>query len=89
MVLTAADQKPQKKIFVMVGIDAVVSIIWNFQIFARLAWNAYWRTQNCFWGISPQNGMQYQRNPQRRTLICASSRRLSHQAWKSVDGFDL
>jgi len=35
-----------------------------------------------------QNGEQYQRYPQ-KAHPCASPRRLSHEAWKSVDGSDL
>ena len=49
--------------------------IWNFN-FAVLG------------GFRPQNGQQYQRSPQ-NAHPCASPRRLSHQAWKSVDGSDL
>ena len=41
-----------------------------------------------FLGFHPQNGEQCQWNPQ-NAHPCASPRRLSHQAWKSVDGSDL
>ena len=36
----------------------------------------------------PENGKQCQRNPQ-KAHPCANPRRLSHQAWKSVDASDL
>jgi len=51
--------------------------------------NAYSRPKN--WGsgaFHPQNGRQYQRNPQ-KAHPCASPYRLNHQAWKSVNGSDL
>ena len=41
-----------------------------------------------FGAFYPQNGKQCQRNPQ-KAHPCANPRRLSHQAWKSVDGSDL
>jgi len=53
----------------LVVIGAVVSITWNFQYFARLAWKRLFTPDNWgFRGISPPppNGEQYQRNPPKR-----------------------
>ena len=74
----------------LVKIDAVVSTTWNFQYFARLAWKRPFTPPKLgFSGdFTPQNGEQCQRSPQ-KAHPCASPRRLSHPAWKSVDGSDL
>ena len=73
----------------LVKIDAVVSITWNFQYFARLAWKRLFAPQNWgFRGLHPQNEKQYQLNSQ-KAHPCMSPRRLSYQAWKYVDGSDL
>jgi len=48
----------------------LVSIIWNFQYFAR--WLGYLRPKN--WGLgdfTPKMGGQYQRNPQKDTVARA------------------
>ena len=48
----------------LVKIDAVVSITWSIQYFARLAWKRLFTPQKLgFRGIYPQNGQQYQRHP--------------------------
>ena len=72
-----------------VKIDAVVSIIWNFQYFARLAWKRLFTPQNwCFrWISRPKWGAISTKPP--KAHPCAIPRRLSHQAWKFVDGSDL
>jgi len=66
--------------------------------YAKFGWNRCSTFANmklsvvCPFGVfgrfHPQNGEQCQRNPQ-KAHPCASPRRLSHQAWKSVDGSDL
>jgi len=74
----------------LVEVDGVVSIIWNFT-FNFLPFGLKTpirRAKLGFLGIHPPNWEQYQRNPQ-KAHPCASSCRLSHQAWKSVDGCDL
>ena len=66
-------------------IDEVISITWNFQYFARLAWKRLFTPQKLGFGVFHlQNEEQYQRNPP-KAHPCASPRRLSRQAWKSVD----
>ena len=74
----------------LVEIDAVVSIPWNFQYFARFGFKTPIHAPKIgvFGGSHPQNGEQCQRNPQ-KAHPCANPRRLSHQAWKSVGGSDL
>jgi len=66
----------------LVEIDGVVSIPWNFQYFARLAWKRLFTSQKL--GISPPNWGAISTKRQ-KAHPCASPRRLSHQAWKSVD----
>ena len=65
---------------------------WNFQYFARLAWKRLFTPQKLgFSGdFTPKMGsnQQCQLNPH-KAHPCASPRRLSHQAWKSVDGSDV
>jgi len=54
-------------------------------------WPVHARKIGGFFGggeFHPQNGEQYQQNPQ-KAHPCASLRRLSHQAWKSADDSDL
>jgi len=66
----------------LVGIDALVLIICTFFDFARLVWKSLLMLQN--WGFGdfgpPQVNKCQKRHP------CTSPRRLSHHAWKSVDG---
>jgi len=73
----------------LVGIGAVVLIICTFFDFAILAWKRLFMPQNCFFlGFWPLNREQYEKIPQ-KAHPCASPRRLSHHAWKSIDGSDL
>ena len=73
----------------LVKIDAVVSITWNFQYFARLAWKRLFTPPKLGLGVFHlQIEEQYQRNPQ-MAHPCACPRRLSHEAWKFVNGSDL
>jgi len=54
-----------------------------------MVWKRFFTAQKLgFGGYHPQNDEQYQRNPQ-KAQFCASPRRLSYEAWKSVDGSDL
>jgi len=72
-------------------IAAVVSIIWKLHYFAHLAWKRQFMSPKIVGGVGgfqPQIGEQYQPNPQ-KAHPCVSLRRLSNQAWKSVDGSDL
>jgi len=73
----------------LVEINVVVSITLNFQYFARLAWKRLFMPQKLvFWGcLTPKMGNNINETP--KSHHCASLRRLSHQAWKSVDGCDL
>jgi len=67
----------------------VVLIICMFFDFVSLAWKRLFTPQNWgFWGFYPLNGEQCSRNP-KKAHPCASPRRLSHHAWKSVDASDL
>jgi len=70
----------------LVGIGAVVLIICTFFDFASLAWKRLF-TPPKIWVLGefcPLNGEQCQRNP-KKAHPCASLRRLSHHARKSVD----
>ena len=72
----------------LVGIDAVVLIICMFFNIASLAWKRLFKPKSCFWErFDCLNGEQSEKN--KKTHPCASSRRLSYHAWKSVDGSDL
>jgi len=73
----------------LVGIGAVVLIIYTFFDFASFAWKRLFTPQNCFFlWFSPLNGEQCEKVP-KKAHPCASPRRLSHHAWKSVDVSDL
>ena len=53
----------------LIAIDAVVSKIWKFDFFARLAWRRLFASQKLFfWNLTSLNGQQYQQNPKRQTL---------------------
>ena len=54
----------------------------EIQYFARFAWKRLFTPLKLgFWRFHPQNEEQYQRNP-KKAHLCASPRRLRHQAWK-------
>ena len=72
----------------LVGIDAVVLIICMYFDFTSWLENAYSRPKIVFLGILTPKWEQCQRNPQ-KAHSCASPRRLSHHARKSVDASDL
>ena len=74
----------------LVDIDEVVLIVWNFQYICTFGLKMPIHDQKIgvCGGFHLQNGEQHQRNTQ-KAHPCASPRRLSHQAWKSVDGSDL
>ena len=66
-------------------IGGLVSIIWHFQYFAHFAWKRPFTRQKWFFfwggGFHPQNGDQYQRNPQEADP-CASPRRFEPSSVK-------
>jgi len=73
----------------LVGIDSVFPIIWNFQYLPVWLENAYLRPKIVFfWNFTPKIGSNINEIP-KKAHRCASPRRLSHQAWKYVDGSEL
>jgi len=72
----------------LVGIDAAVLIICIFFDFANFAWKRLFTPQNCFLGDLTHKWGAISTKPQ-KAHPCASLRRLSHHARKSIDRYDL
>ena len=76
----------------LVGIHVVVSIIWNFEYFACLAWkclfNIYAPKITVLWQFDPLNGEIYQQNP-KTAHPCMETHHMTYRSSKSVHWCDL